>query len=82
MRLRLCSATERAIEGQLHPVIRGGKLFGFTRKKNDALRMFLLRHYGQDANGKRTTLNQVARRHFLPAKATLGGARRRFWPPR
>ena len=66
-------AFERAIEGQLHPVIRGGKLFGFTRKKNDALLMFLLRHYGQDANGKRTTINYFSTKASAGASAGAAG---------
>ena len=61
-------AFERAIDGQLHPVIRNGKLVGFHRKKNDALLMFCLRHYGQDANGKRTTIN------YFSTKAVAGAA--------
>jgi hypothetical protein len=55
-------AFERAIEGQLVPVFVGGKLMGFRRKRNDALLMFCLRHYGQDANGKRTTINYFSTR--------------------
>ena len=50
-------AFERAIEGQLVPVFVAGKLMGFRRKRNDALLMFCPRHYGQDENGKRTTIN-------------------------
>jgi hypothetical protein len=41
-------AFERAIDGQLVPRFAGGKLVGFQRKRNDALLMFLLRHYGRD----------------------------------
>lgn len=65
-------AFERAIEGQLVPVFVAGKLMGFRRKRNDALLMFCLRHYGQDKNGKRTTINYFS----TPASA---GRRR---PPR
>jgi hypothetical protein len=43
-------AFERATEGYLVPVFVAGKLMGFRRKHNDALLMFCLRHYGQDAN--------------------------------
>ena len=39
-----------------------GKLHGFHRRKNDALLMFCLRHYGEDANGKRTTINYFSTR--------------------
>ncbi|WP_305097999.1 hypothetical protein [Croceibacterium aestuarii] len=61
-------AFERAIEGQLHPVIRGGKLVGYHRKTNDALLMFCLRHYGKDASGKRTTIN------YFSTKAVAGAS--------
>ena len=50
-------AFERAIEGELIPVFANGKHMGFRRKRNDALLMFCLRHYGKDASGKRTTIN-------------------------
>lgn len=65
-------AFERAIEGQLVPVFAGGKLMGFRRKKNDALLMFILRHYGQDANGKRTTINYFSTRASAGAGAGQG----------
>ncbi|WP_447726266.1 hypothetical protein [Sphingomonas koreensis] len=55
-------AFERAIEGQLVPVFVAGKLMGFRRKRNDALLMFCLRHYGQDSTGKRTTINYFSTR--------------------
>jgi hypothetical protein len=55
-------AFERAIEGQLVPVFVAGKLMGFRRKRNDALLMFCLRHYGQDAGGRRTTINYFSTR--------------------
>ena len=61
-------AFERAIEGQLHPVFRGGKLVGYHRKNNDALLMFCLRHYGKDASGKRTTIN------YFSTKAVSGAS--------
>lgn len=61
-------AFERAIEGQLVPVFVGGKLMGFRRKYNDALLMFCLRHYGQDANGRRTTIN------YFSTRASAGAA--------
>jgi hypothetical protein len=61
-------AFERAIEGTLHPVIVGGKVIGFERRKNDALLIFILRHYGKDENGKRTTIN------YFSTKAVAGAA--------
>lgn len=61
-------AFERAIEGELVPVFVGGKLMGFQRKFNNALLMFCLRHYGQDAAGKRTTIN------YFSSKAVSGAA--------
>ena len=65
-------AFERAIEGQLVPVFVAGKLMGFRRKKNDALLMFCLRHYGQDSNGKRTTINYFSTRASAGAGAGKG----------
>ena len=65
-------AFERAIEGQLVPVFVAGKLMGFRRKKNDALLMFCLRHYGQDSNGKRTTINYFSTRASAGAAAGRG----------
>lgn len=59
-------AFTRAIEGELIPVFDRGLLMGFRRKRNDALLMFCLRHYGQDANGKRTTIN------YFSARAAAG----------
>lgn len=50
-------AFERALHGQLHPVIVGGKLLGYRRKRNDRLIMFVLRHYGLDAAGRRVTVS-------------------------
>jgi hypothetical protein len=55
-------AFERAIEGYLVPVFVAGKLMGFRRKHNDALLMFCLRHYGEDAGGKRVTVNYFSTR--------------------
>ena len=63
-------AFERAIEGEMIPVFTQGKLMGFRRKRNDRLLMFCLRHYGQDANGKRTTINYFSSR--AQAGATNG----------
>lgn len=62
-------AFERAIEGQLVPVFVAGKLMGFRRKRNDALLMFCLRHYGQDASGRRTTINYFSTRSSAGASA-------------
>ncbi|WP_010183745.1 hypothetical protein [Sphingomonas sp. PAMC 26605] len=62
-------AFERAIEGELVPVIAGGKVIGYRRKRNDALLMFCLRHYGQDAEGRRTTINYVSTRATAGASA-------------
>ncbi|WP_428632322.1 hypothetical protein [Sphingopyxis sp.] len=67
-------AFERAIDGYLDPVFVGGKLLGFRRRHNDALLMFCLRHYGQDAGGKRTTINYFSTRASAGAVASGGGA--------
>ncbi len=61
-------AFQRAIEGELIPVFSGGKLMGFRRKYNDKLLMFCLRHYGQDASGRRTTIN------YFSTRASAGAA--------
>jgi hypothetical protein len=65
-------AFERAIEGELVPVFQGGKLIGFRRKHNDKLLIFCLRHYGEDANGKRTTINYFSTRASAGAGAVAG----------
>lgn len=67
-------AFERAIEGQLVPVFVAGKLMGFRRKRNDALLMFCLRHYGQDAQGRRTTINYFSTRANAGGDADAGAA--------
>lgn len=67
-------AFERAIDGYLVPVFVAGKLMGFRRRHNDALLMFCLRHYGQDAGGKRTTINYFSTRASAGAVAAGGGA--------
>jgi hypothetical protein len=67
-------AFERAIDGYLVPVFVAGKLMGFRRKHNDALLMFCLRHYGQDAGGKRTTINYFSTRASAGAVAGAVGA--------
>ncbi|HEU0135025.1 MAG TPA: hypothetical protein VFR28_09395, partial [Allosphingosinicella sp.] len=61
-------AFQRAIEGELVPVFSGGKLVGFRRKYNDKLLMFCLRHYGQDSEGRRTTIN------YFSTRASAGAA--------
>jgi len=65
-------AFERAIEGQLIPLFVAGKLMGYRRKHNDRLLMFCLRHYGQDASGKRTTINYFSTRASAGAAAEDG----------
>ncbi len=67
-------AFERAIEGEQVPVFVGGKLIGYRRKTNDALLMFCLRHYGQDAQGRRMTINYFSTRAEAGAGAAAGGA--------
>jgi hypothetical protein len=62
-------AFERAIEGELVPVFQAGKLIGYRRKRNDALLMFCLRHYGQDGQGRRTTINYFSSRSSAGAAA-------------
>jgi len=61
-------AFDRAMNGELIPVFVAGKLMGFRRKKNDRLLMFILRHYGEDAAGRRTTIN------YFSTRATAGAA--------
>ena len=67
-------AFERAIDGYLEPVFVAGKLMGFRRRRNDALLMFCLRHYGQDAGGKRTTINYFSTRAGAVSGGGEGGA--------
>ena len=67
-------AFERAIDGYLVPVFVAGKLMWFRRRHNDALLMFCLRHYGQDAGGRRTTINYFSTRAGAVAVASGGGA--------
>ncbi|HEV7659922.1 MAG TPA: hypothetical protein VGO55_08765 [Allosphingosinicella sp.] len=55
-------AFHRAMVGEVIPVFVGGRLMGFRRKKNDRLLMFILRHYGQDASGRKTTINYFSTR--------------------
>ena len=67
-------AFQRAIEGELVPVFSGGRLMGFRRKYNDKLLMFCLRHYGEDATGKRTTINYFSTRASAGSGGEGGGA--------
>ena len=67
-------AFERAIDGYLVPVFVAGKLLGFRRKHNDALLMFCLRHFGQDAGGKRTTINYFSTRASAGTGAAVAGS--------
>lgn len=57
------------------PVFSAGKLMGYRRKRNDALLMFCLRHYGQDAEGKRVTVN------YFSTRASAGVAAGEEAPP-
>jgi hypothetical protein len=66
-------AFERAITGYLVPVITGGKLIGYRRIYNDRLLMFCLRHYGQDANGKRTKIEYFSTRASASSSPERGG---------
>ena len=69
-------AFERAIEGYLVPCFVGGKLLGCRRKYNDRLLMFCLRHYGEDASGKRTKVEYFSTRATAGAQSsTLSSAR-------
>jgi hypothetical protein len=63
-------AFERAIEGYLVPMFVGGRLIGWRRKHNDRLLMFCLRHYGEDANGKRTRIEYFSTRASAAAAAS------------
>ena len=66
-------AFERAITGYLVPMFVGGKLIGWRRKYNDRLLMFCLRHYGEDANGKRTKIEYFSTRAQAGAAASEQG---------
>ena len=74
-------AFERAINGYLVPVFVAGKLMGFRRKYNDALLMVCLRHYGEDANGKRTTINYFSTRASAGAAVGEGAAEKEKGSP-
>lgn len=63
------------MHGQLVPVFVAGKLMGFRRKKNDRLLMFCLRHYGQDAQGRRVTVNYFSSRATAAAPSGSPQAR-------
>lgn len=71
---------ERAIEGQVVPVIAGGKLHGYRRVKNDRLLMFAIRMNDRGADGARLSAHQFTPRagdntpaasltHTLPSQA-------------
>ena len=68
-------AFERAIEGYLVPCFVGGRLIGWRRKYNDRLLMFCLRHYGEDASGKRTKIE------YFSTRASAGAAANSPLPP-
>jgi len=61
-------AFDRAMNGELVPVMSGGKLAGFRRKRNDRLLMFILRHYGAGPDERRHTIRHIT------AKATAAVA--------
>jgi len=65
-------AFERAVEGYLVPCFVGGKLIGWRRKYNDRLLMFCLRHYGEDASGKRTKIEYFSTRASAAAGSDSG----------
>jgi hypothetical protein len=67
-------AFERAIEGQLVPMMVGGKLIGWRRIYNDRLLMFCLRHYGEDSNGKRTKIEYFSTRAAAGAVSSDGAS--------
>jgi hypothetical protein len=65
-------ALERAIAGELVPVFSAGALIGYRRDYNDALLIHCLRHHGQDAAGKRTTVDYFAKRAAAPGSGERG----------
>jgi hypothetical protein len=79
-------AFERAIEGELIPVFANGRHMGFRRKRNDALLMFCLRHYGKDttASGPRSTtfLRGRAPRRAAAGRAAAGRREPKHRTPR
>ncbi len=78
-------AFERAIEGELVPVMSFGKLVGYRRKTNDRLLMFCLRMNARAPDGRRygqTYMDPAAERLSgtispLPSGEKEGGAKRR-----
>ena len=64
-------AMERALYGELVPVFIGGKHAGYRRKYNDRLLMFCLRHWSQDKDGRRVTVNYFSSKASASAKAPL-----------
>lgn len=62
-------AFERAIEGELVPVMSFGKLVGYRRKTNDRLLMFCLRMNARSPDGRR-----YAQSYFDPSAPRLSGS--------
>ena len=62
-------AFERAIEGELVPVMSFGKLVGYRRKSNDRLLMFCLRMNARAPDGRR-----YSQTYFDPAAPRLSGS--------
>jgi hypothetical protein len=62
-------AFERAIEGELVPVMSFGKLVGYRRKTNDRLLMFCLRMNAKASDGRR-----YSQTYFDPAAPRLSGS--------
>lgn len=54
------AAFERALHGELVPVVSGGQLLGYRRKRSDRLLMFVLRHYGVGGRGERVAVEALA----------------------
>jgi hypothetical protein len=73
LELMKAEAFERALHGTLVPVFVGGKLTGYRRQKSDRMLMFCLRHYGQDADGRRVTVNYFSTKASAGAAGAAGG---------
>lgn len=67
-------AFERAVDGRLDPVWKGGKLVGHKRVYSDGLLMFLLRQYGTDQAGRNVTVQYVRTRAAVAAKEGENGS--------
>lgn len=63
-------AFERALHGELVPVMSAGKLMGFRRKRNDRLLMFILHHYGATPDDRRHTIRHITAQATAVAVAT------------